>query len=124
MVKLTRTEETIMKYLWKLEKAFMKDLVEAFPEPRPAYTTIATVLTRMIEKGYVGYEQYGKVRGYYPLLKKSDYFARQFNSIIRDFFDNSSLQFASFFASRRDLTLEELEDLKKVVEQQIQKKKK
>lgn len=113
-----------MKHLWKLEKAFMKDLVEEFPQPRPAYTTIATVLTRMIEKGYVGYKQYGKVREYYPALKKADYFVKHFNSIVKDFFNNSTSQFASFFTSKSDLSLEELEALKKLVETQIQKKKK
>ena len=124
MAKLTKTEEVIMKHLWKLEKAFMKDLVDEFPKPRPAYTTIATVLTRMIEKGYVGYKQYGKVREYYPLLKKSEYFAKHFNAIVKDFFDNSTTQFASFFATRTNLSLEELEDLKKLVETQIKMKKK
>lgn len=124
MSKLTKTEEVIMKYLWKLEKAFMKDLVEEFPTPRPAYTTIATVLTRMIEKGYVGYTQYGNVREYYPILKKSEYFAKHFNTIVKDFFDNSTSQFASFFATRSNLSLEELEELKELVETQIKKKKK
>jgi len=124
MKKLTKTEETIMKHLWKLEKAFMKDLVEEFPQPRPAYTTIATVLTRMIEKGYVGYKQYGKVREYYPSLKKADYFAKHLNGIVKDFFNNSTSQFASFFTIKSDLSLEELEALKKLVETQIQKKKK
>jgi predicted transcriptional regulator len=124
MTKLTPTEETIIKYLWKLEKAFMKDLVEEFPVPRPAYTTIATVLTRMIDKGYVDYTQYGKVREYYPLLKKSDYFATHINGIVKDFFNNSTSQFASFFASKGNLSLEELKELKQLVETQIQKKKK
>jgi predicted transcriptional regulator len=124
MSKLTKTEEVIIKYLWKLEKAFMKDLVEEFPTPRPAYTTIATVLTRMIEKGYVGYTQYGNVREYYPILKKSEYFAKHFNTIVKDFFDNSTSQFASFFATRSNLSLEELEELKELVETQIKKKKK
>ena len=124
MKKLTKTEETIMKYLWKLEKAFMKDLVDEFPDPRPAYTTIATVLTRMIEKGYVGYKQYGKVREYYPALKKADYFATHFNGIVKDFFNNSTSQFASFFTTKSDLSLEELKELKRLVETQIEKKKK
>jgi predicted transcriptional regulator len=124
MSKLTKTEEVIMKYLWTLEKAFMKDLVDEFPTPRPAYTTIATVLTRMIEKGYVGYKQYGKVREYYPVLKKSEYFAKHFNTIVKDFFDNSTSQFASFFATRSNLSLQELEELKELVETQIKKKKK
>ncbi len=124
MVQLTKTEETIMKYLWKLEKAFMKDLVDEFPEPRPAYTTIATVLTRMIDKGYVAYKQYGKVREYYPVLKKSEYFTNHFNNIVKNFFNDSPSQFASFFTTRNNLSLEELEELKKIVETQIQKKKK
>ena len=64
MTQLTKSEEFIMKYLWKLEKVFMKDLVNEFPEPRPAYTTIATILTRMINKGYVAYKQDGRVREY------------------------------------------------------------
>ena len=113
-----------MKYLWKLEKVFMKDLVDEFPDPRPAYTTIATVLTRMIDKGYVAYKQYGKVREYYPVLKKSEYFTNHFNNIVKNFFNDSPSQFASFFTTRNDLSLEELEELKKIVETQIQKKKK
>ena len=113
-----------MKYLWKLEKAFMKDLVDEFAEPKPAYTTIATVLTRMIDKGYVAFKQYGKVREYYPVLKKSEYFSNHFNNIVKNFFNNSASQFASFFTSKSDLSLEELEELKKIVESQIQKKRK
>tara|TARA_A100001015_G_C14952000_1_gene697141 strand:+ start:112 stop:486 length:375 start_codon:yes stop_codon:yes gene_type:complete len=124
MIQLTKTEEVIMKYLWKLEKAFMKDLVDEFAEPKPAYTTIATVLTRMIDKGYVAYKQYGKVREYYPVLKKSEYFSNHFNNIVKNFFNNSASQFASFFTTKSDLSLEELEELKKIVESQIQKKSK
>jgi predicted transcriptional regulator len=124
MTKLTNQEEIIMKHLWKLEKGFMKDLVEEFPEPRPAYTTIATVLTRMIDKGYVAFKQYGKVREYFPVLKKTDYFSKHLSIIVKDFFNNSPSQFASFFTNKSDLSLEELEELKKLVETQIQKKKK
>ena len=124
MIKLTQQEEIIMKHLWKLEKGFMKDLVEEFPEPRPAYTTIATVLTRMIDKGFVDYKQYGKVREYYPVLKKTDYFARYVGNIVKDFFNNSPAQFASFFTDKNDMSLAELEELKKLVESQIKKKKK
>ncbi len=123
MIKLTQPEEIIMKHLWKLEKAFMKDLVDEFPDPRPAYTTIATVLTRMIEKGYVAYHQHGKVREYYPVLKKTDYFAKHVNNIVKDFFHNSPSQFASFF-TKSDLNLAQLEELKKLIDSQIQKKKK
>lgn len=119
---LSQAEEQLMQYLWKLEKAYMKDLREAFPEPKPATTTVATLLKRMIDKGVVAFTQRGNVREYYPLIKKSDYFARHINGLIKKFFDNSAAQFASFFTAETNLTKQELEELKKIVEQQLHKK--
>lgn len=123
MKKLTKAEEQLMNYLWKLEKGYMKDLVDMFPEPKPAYTTIATLLTRMIDKGLVGFIQRGKVREYFPKLKKSEYIKSHFNQIVQSFFNNSTAQFASFFTAKADLSLEELEELKGIIQQQIEKKK-
>lgn len=112
-----------MNYLWELKQAYMKDLVDAFPDPKPAYTTIATLLKRMTDKGFVAYNQHGKVREYYPVVKKPAYFSNKINTIIRDFFNNSNAQFASFFTNETDLSLEELQELKAIVEQQIDEKK-
>lgn len=123
-MELTKTEEQLMTYLWEQEAAFMKDLLEAYPEPKPATTTIATLLKRMIDKGFVSYRQYGKVREYYPLVNKKDYFSRHLKGLIRTFFNNSAAQFASFFTSETNLSEEELEELKKMVDEQIQKQKK
>ncbi|NQU86315.1 MAG: BlaI/MecI/CopY family transcriptional regulator [Mariniphaga sp.] len=122
-MKLTTAEEQIMNYLWKLEKAFMKDLVEQFPEPRPAYTTIATLLSRMINKGFVDYKQYGNVREYFPLIKKPEYFSDKLGGMIKSYFNNSDAQFASFFTGQADMNLTELESLKKMIEDQIKSKK-
>ncbi|MBO6585041.1 MAG: BlaI/MecI/CopY family transcriptional regulator [Gracilimonas sp.] len=119
---LTQTEEELMQYLWKLEKAFMKDLLELYPEPKPAPTTVATLLKRMTEKGFVGYEQMGRSRQYVPLVKKSEYFSKHVNGIIKKFFNNSASQFASFFTSETDLSAKELEELKAIVEKEIERK--
>lgn len=121
-MKLTKTEETVMNYLWKLEKAFMKDLLEAYPEPKPATTTLATLLKRMKDKGYVNYTVYGKAREYYPVVKKETYFSNHVNGLIKHFFNNSATQFASFFTKQTDLTKEQLEDLKTIIDQEIKKK--
>ena len=72
---LTNAEEQVMKYLWKLDKAFFKDLINQFPDPKPAITTVNTLLKRMIDKGFVGYKLFGNSRQYYPLVKKSKYFS-------------------------------------------------
>lgn len=123
-MQLSKAEEQLMKYLWRLEKAFMKDLLDAFPEPKPATTTVATLLKRMKDKGFVAYTLYGKSRQYYPLVKKTDYFSKHVNGLIKNFFNDSASQFASFFTSETDLSTSELEELKKIVDQQIQKQKK
>lgn len=123
MNQLSKTEEQLMEYLWKLKKAFMKELIDSYPEPKPATTTVATLLKRMQDKGFVGYIVYGNSREYYPLIEKSDYFSTHVKGIIKNFFGNSTLQFASFFTSTSDMTEAELEDLKNIVQQEIDKKK-
>ena len=123
-MQLSNSEEQLMQHLWKLEKAFMKDLLEAYPEPKPATTTVATLLKRMIDKKFVAYNEFGNSREYYPLVKKTDYFSKHVNGLIKNFFDNSASQFASFFTSETDLTQNELEELQKIIDKEIQKKKK
>lgn len=123
-MKLSKTEEELMNHLWKKEKAFMKDLLDAYPDPKPANTTIATLLKRMIDKGFVAYNLFGKSRQYYPLVKKKDYFSKHVNGLIKNFFNDSASQFASFFTEETNLSTKELEELRKIVDQQIQKKKK
>jgi len=123
-MQLSNAEEQLMEHLWKLDKAFMKDLLEAYPEPKPATTTVATLLKRMIDKKFVAYNEFGNSREYYPLVKKSDYFSKHVHGLIKNFFDNSASQFASFFTTETNLSEKELEDLKKIIDVQLQKKKK
>ncbi|MDI1257068.1 MAG: BlaI/MecI/CopY family transcriptional regulator [Flavobacterium sp.] len=120
-MQLTNSEEQLMEHLWKLEKAFMKDLLEAYPAPKPATTTVATLLKRMIDKHFVAYIEFGNSREYYPLVAKSDYFSKHVNGLIKNFFNNSASQFASFFTTETNLSASELEELRKIIDKQIQK---
>ena len=123
-MQLSNSEEQLMEHLWKLEKAFMKDLLEAFPEPKPAPTTVATLLKRMNDKKFVAYKEFGNSREYYPLVKKEDYFSKHVNGLIKNFFNDSASQFASFFTKETNLSTNELEDLKKIIDVELQKKQK
>lgn len=123
-MQLSNSEEQLMQHLWKLEKAFMKDLLEEYPEPKPATTTVATLLKRMTDKKFVAYNEFGNSREYYPLVKKKDYFSKHVNGLIKNFFNNSASQFASFFTTATDLSQNELEELQKIIDKQLQKKKK
>lgn len=122
-MKLSKTEEQLMEYLWTNGEMFMKDIIDVYSEPKPATTTIATLLKRMQDKGFVAYKLFGNSRQYYPLVKKEAYFSKHVSGMVKDFFGNSALQFASFFTRTSDLSVEELEDLKRIVEQEINKKK-
>ena len=97
----------------------MKDLLDIYPEPKPATTTVATLLKRMIGKGFVNYKTYGKSREYFPLVKKEDYFSKHVNGLIKTFFNDSASQFASFFTRKTDLTKDELEALKEIIDKEI-----
>ena len=121
-MQLSNSEEQLMQLLWKQKKAFMKDLINAYPEPKPAPTTVATLLKRMQEKKFVDYKKKGRSREYFPLVKKKDYFSKQVNGMIKNFFNDSASQFASFFTQETDLSKAELEDLKKIIDQQLKEK--
>lgn len=118
-MRLPQAEEQLMKYLWKLEKAFMKDLLAAYPEPKPAKTTVSTLLKRLAGREFVGFHQRGAVREYYPKVSRRAYFASAIKGMIKQLFDDSTEQFASFFTENMDLSEEELEKLRGLVDQQL-----
>lgn len=116
-MQLSNAEEQVMQYIWELERAYMKNILDEFPEPKPATTTVSTLLKRMTVKGFIGFEQHGSNRLYYPLIKKTDYFSSHLKSLIKDFFNNSATQFASFFTS--EISETELKELRDLVDKQI-----
>ena len=120
---LSKSEEQVMEIIWNLEKAFMKEIMDQFEPPLPSNSTVLTLLKRMQEKGFVGYHMLGNSRQYYPLIDKDTYFGKQVNSMIKDFFGNSPLQFASFFTKSSDLNEEQLQELKRIIDSEIEKKK-
>src|ERR1700748_3737812 len=119
---LTNAEEQLMEIIWQQEKVFLKDILSVYPDPKPAGTTIATLLKRMQDKGFIAYETFGNSRQYYPLVKKSTYFSKEVNGIVKNYFNNSALQFASFFTKSSNLTQTELEDLKNIIDLEIKRR--
>lgn len=117
---LTRAEEQIMQYLWELEKGFLKDIVEKFPEPRPASTTVSTVIRVLVKKEFIGFKSYGKVNEYFPLVSKSKYFHNKIKPIISNYMSGSPSSFASFFTNAK-LSLSELEEVRAMIDDRIKK---
>ena len=122
-MKLSKTEEELMNHIWSFKKAYLKDLVEVYSNPKPAITTIATLLKRMTDKEFINYKLHGKSREYYPLISKNEYFSKHVNGLIKKFFNDSSSQFASFFTKETNLTENELKELRNIIDEQLKQKK-
>lgn len=119
MKELTKAEEQVMLNIWKLEKAFLKEIVEEFPEPRPAYSTISTVIRVLVKKRFIGYKTYGKINEYFPLISKEVYFRFHLKEGVKNFFSGSVSNFASFFTNDEEIGITELEKMKKMIESKI-----
>ena len=117
--KLTDAEKDLMEIIWQKKAAFMKDIIEEYPEPKPATTTIATLLKRMQNKDLIGYKTYGNSREYFPKVSKEVYFKEEMTSMIDKFFNSSASQFASFFTSNTKMSQTELKELRDLIDQKI-----
>jgi predicted transcriptional regulator len=123
-MELTKAEEQIMQILWKKEKAFVKEIVAEFEEPRPAYNTISTIVRILVKKKIVAYNSYGKTHQYYPLILKNDYKRKSLKKIIDGYFNQSYKNLVSFFSKEEDLSIEEMEEIKQLMEDKIKQAKK
>jgi predicted transcriptional regulator len=110
---LTKAEEQVMQVLWKLEKAYLKDITDAMPEPKPHSNTVATVIKVLIEKGFVDHEVHGRVHCYYPLVSKEDYSGSTIRNIVEGYFEGSFADVVSFMVDQKDLKVSDLELLLK-----------
>jgi len=124
MKQLTRAEEQIIQVLWDLEKAYVRDILDRLPKPKPAYNTVSTIIRILEKKGFVGYKAYGKAHEYYPLISKKEYRKKYFKGFLSNYFGNSYMALTSFFTKEQDLSLHELEEIKKLIDEEIKQKKK
>lgn len=111
MQKLAKREEQLMLAVWDLEKAFIKEIIEQLPKPKPHYNTVATIIKILEEKGFVSHESFGKSHRYYPLITKEDYQSRSMKDIVSNYFDNSYLKMVTHFAEAEKISKEELSSI-------------
>ncbi len=120
---LTRAEEEIMQHLWKMEKGFVNDVLAAFPEPRPAYNTVSTIIRILERKGFVGHNSFGKTHEYYPLVSKQEYTRMFMGNVVRGYFDNSLRKMVSFFTGDGNMSMKEMEEIRQIIDRQIEQQK-
>jgi BlaI family transcriptional regulator, penicillinase repressor len=120
---LTRAEEEVMQILWKLGKGFVNDLLEHFPQPKPAYNTVSTITRILEKKGFVGHNAFGKTHEYFPLISKQDYTRQFMGNVVKGYFDNSLRKMVSFFTGDSNMSMKEMEEIRKIIDAQIEQKK-
>jgi predicted transcriptional regulator len=116
MEKLTTKEEEIMHVLWKLKKAFVKEVVAELPKPKPHYNTVSTVIRKMEDKGFIKHEAFGNTHRYYPAISKEDYRTGYFSKAIHNYFGDSYKNVVSFFAKEEKISADELREIIKLIE--------
>ena len=120
---LTKAEEQVMQVLWKIKKGFVKDILERFDEPKPAYNTVSTIVRILQEKGFVTHKAYGRTHEYIPIVTKSEYSKSHLNTFVNDYFSNSFEKMVSFFAKEKSISLHEMEEIMKMMEGEVKKQK-
>jgi BlaI family transcriptional regulator, penicillinase repressor len=118
---LTKAEEQVMQVLWKIKKGFVKDILEHFDDPKPAYNTVSTIVRILQEKGFVNHKAYGRTHEYFPIVTKSEYSKSHLNTFVNDYFSNSFEKMVSFFAKEKSISLQEMEDIMKIMDNEVKK---
>ncbi len=109
MNKLTKAEEQVMQYLWQIEKGFLKDILELFPEPKPHTNTISTILKILMEKGFVSHKTFGRQHEYFPLVTKENYSGKSIRSLVKNYFEGSYTNAVSFLVEENEISVKDLE---------------
>ena len=123
MSTLTKAEEKIMKILWKIEKGFINDILKHFSDPKPPYNSVSTIVRVLVKKEIVSFNKYGNTYQYYPLITKEEYRQSQMGSLIKDYYNNSLKQVVNFFSENKNLDIDEVDEVMKMLKEIKNKKK-
>ncbi|MEX2513997.1 MAG: BlaI/MecI/CopY family transcriptional regulator [Cyclobacteriaceae bacterium] len=116
METLNANEEQVMGIIWKLDKALVRTVLDSLPEPKPPYTTLASIMKQLESKGYLAHKSYGNTHEYYPLISKYDYQTKSFNRLVKNYFEGSAKNVLSFMVKEKKLTEKDMKELEKLVE--------
>ncbi|MCB9231043.1 MAG: BlaI/MecI/CopY family transcriptional regulator [Bacteroidia bacterium] len=115
MEKLTQREEFVMQLLWRLKEAVVKDLIAEYPDPKPPYTTVSSIIRILEDKGYVGHKAYGKTHVYHPLVSKRAFRKHSFSQLVQEYFGGSYEQVVSFMVEEENLPESEIEKIREII---------
>ena len=119
---LTKAEEQIMQVLWGIQPAFVKDIISELPLPKPAYSTVSTIVRILESKGFIDHEAFGPTHRYFAKVSKEEYSHFSMKKMLENYFDGSLKQMVSAFTNRENIDLKEMDELLKTLDQIKEKK--
>jgi len=122
MITLTKAEERIMQILWDINKGFIKDIQDEFPEPKPPYNTVSTIVRVLVKKEIVAFNKYGNTYQYYPMISKEEYSSSQMKNLVSNYFNNSFKKVVNFFSESENLDVSEVDEVLRMLEEIKQQK--
>ncbi|MDA3892024.1 MAG: BlaI/MecI/CopY family transcriptional regulator [Salinivirgaceae bacterium] len=123
MITLTKAEERIMQILWNINKGFVKDIQVEFPDPKPPYNTVSTIVRVLAKKEIIAFNKYGNTYEYFPLISKEAYSESQMRNLVKNYYNNSFKKVVNFFSESKNLDVNELDEVLKMLEELKEKKK-
>lgn len=120
MKELTKSEEQVMQVIWKIGQGFANEIMTAFPEPKPAYNTVLTMVRILEKKGFVGHETFCKANRYFPIVSKEEYSQHSLKGLVSNYFNGSYTELVSAFTKKENLSVEQLQELKRMIEEAIE----
>ena len=124
MEEITNAQEEVLRALWQINDGAVSDVLSQLADPKPAYNTVATVIKVLEKKKYIAHRSYGKTNVYYPLISKKQYAQHMIGNSVKDFFNSSISQLVSAFVNQKEISINELEEIKNLVETELQRQKK
>ncbi len=119
MRELTKAEEQVMQVIWNVGQGFANEIMAAYPEPKPAYNTVLSIIKILEKKGFVKHETFCRAHRYSPAISREDYSHRYLGSVVERYFNNSYLDLVSAFAKKENFSIEELEEMRKTIDEAI-----
>jgi predicted transcriptional regulator len=123
MKTLTKAEEQVMQYLWEMNGGFVREVIECYPDPKPAYNTVSTIVRILESKDFLIHKAFGKSHKYIPVISKEDYRAYTAEKVVKGYFDGSAKNLVSYFIKEKGMDTSDLNEILKIIEAAKSKKK-
>ncbi len=117
METLSPNEEQIMRIFWNLEKGLVRDVLNLLPDPKPPYTTLASIIKQLENKRFLSHKTYGKTHEYFPLVSRYDYQSRSFNQLVKNYFEGSTTNMLSYMVKENKISDKDIQELQKLIDQ-------